>query len=73
MALIDVNEIERKAREEISKEVTDTAVTKLKELFTKREKAALVLRNIEKEIAAYKADIADNAVYESAGIDVIGK
>lgn len=68
MVAIDVNAIEEQARKEISKEITDTAVTKLKELYAKKEKALLVVRNIEREITAYKADIVDNAVYSSAGV-----
>lgn len=70
MIAVDVNEIERKARQEMADEVTENAITQLKALYTKREKASLVLRNIEKEISAYKQDIADNSVYESAGVNI---
>lgn len=69
MTIIDVTAIEATARKEIAEEITKTAVVRLKELYSKREKALLVLRNIEKEITAYKTDILENAVYESAGVD----
>lgn len=68
MVAIDVSAIEEQARKEISKEITDTAVTKLKELYGKREKALLVVRNIDREIEAYKADIVDSAIYKNAGV-----
>lgn len=73
MALIDVNAIEEQARKEMAEEITETAVAKLKELYSKREKALLVLKNVDREIESYKADIAENAVYQSAGVDISKK
>lgn len=69
MALIDVKEVEATAKKEIAEEVKKTAVGKLKELYGRREKAQLALRNIEREINSYLADVADLAVYETAGVD----
>lgn len=69
MTLVDVKGIQEQAQKEIREEVTKNAVAKLKELYGKKEKAALVLKNIEREIESYLADVADLATYESAGVD----
>lgn len=66
--LIDVKEVERKAKEEIAKEAAEEAVKKLKELYLKKEKAHLVVKNIDREIQSYLGDVADAQVYESAGV-----
>ena len=73
MPKIDIDAIEKQAQQEMSEEIVATAVEKLKDLYTKREKALLIVHNIDKEIVAYKIDIAENAVYESAGINTTGK
>ncbi len=73
MTVIDVNAIEAQARKETSEELTKVAVGKLKDLLAKREKALLVVRNIDREIEVYKADIVDNAVYANSGIELSTK
>lgn len=54
-AMIDINEVEKKAREELAKEkfdsVKDKLISKLKEL----DSAKKVVRNIETEIEQIKA------------------
>lgn len=70
MALLDVKEIEKQARKEINEERSKVAVGKLKELYTRKEKAVLVLKNVEREIDAYLAEVADLTTYEEAGVDV---
>lgn len=54
--MVDVKSLEAKAKEEIAKEIEAEAIKKLKELYRSREKAMAVLRNIDREIAAYLAD-----------------
>ena len=73
MTLVNVNEIERLAKKEIAEETSKEAVKKLKELYRSREKAMLVLKNLDKEIEGYLASISENQVYESAGIDTTMK
>lgn len=68
--MMDVKEIESLAKKEIQEESQKAAVTKLKELYRSRERAALVLRNIDREIKAYLEDVNDNVVYEGAGVNV---
>lgn len=69
MALIDVKAIQEKARQEITEERSKQAVEKLKELYAKKEKAQLVLRNVDREIESYLADVSDLTTYEAAGVD----
>lgn len=73
MTLIDVKAIQDAARKEIAEETTKAAVAKLKELYARKEKAALVLRNIEREIDSYLADVSELTVYAAAGINTDGK
>jgi hypothetical protein len=73
MTLIDVKAVQEQARKEISEEVTKKAVEKLKDLYSRREKAQLVLKNIEREIDGYLAEITELTVYESAGVDTGSK
>lgn len=68
--MIDVKEVEALAKKEIAEETAKTAVNKLKDLYRSRERAALVLRNIDREITAYLADVSDNTIYEGAGVNV---
>lgn len=70
MSLIDVKAIQDQARKEIQQEVSETAVEKLKELYRKKEKAQLVVKNIDREIESYLNDVGENVVYASAGVDV---
>ena len=69
MALIDIKEIEKIARNEVVEEAKKVAVCKLKELYQKKEKATLVVKNIEREIQSYLNEVSDLTIYESAGID----
>lgn len=70
MALLDISGIQKKAREEINAERTKTAVERLKELYTRHEKAALVVKNLQREIDNYLAEIHELTTYEAAGCDV---
>lgn len=69
MTLVDIKEVEALAKKEIAEENSKKAVSKLKELYRQREKAHLVLRNLDREIENYLADISDNLIYESAGVE----
>lgn len=69
MSFIDIKAIEQQAKKEMSEEISKAAIEKLKALYRTKEKAALTLKNIEREIDSYLADIHESAVYESAGID----
>jgi hypothetical protein len=69
MALVDVKAIQDAAKKEISEETAKAAVEKLKELYRKKEKAILVVKNIDREIDSYLADVSDNVTYENAGVD----
>lgn len=73
MTLIDIKAIEQKARQEIAEETSKAAVEKLKTLYRTREKAVLALKNIDREIEGYLADVSTSAVYESAGVDTSKK
>lgn len=68
--MIDVKEVQKKAKAEIAEQATKIAVNRLKELYEKLEKSQLVTRNIQREIDSYLADIKDMTTYESAGVDV---
>jgi hypothetical protein len=70
MGLIDVKAIQEAARKEIAEETTKTAVAKLKELYARKEKAALVLRNIDREIDSYLADVSELTVYTAASVEI---
>lgn len=71
--MIDVKSIQELARKEIREETTKSAVARLKELYAKQEKARLVVRNIDREIESYLAEIEDCKIYESAGVDTTTK
>ena len=68
MALIDVKAIQEQAKKEVVEEAQKLAVTKLKELYNRREKAALVLKNIDREIDGYLSDVSEMTIYEAAGV-----
>jgi hypothetical protein len=70
MSLIDVKQIQAEAKKELAEEQTKRAKEKLKELYQRREKAQLCLKNIDREIESYLNEVAELAVYESAGVDV---
>ena len=69
MTLVDVKAIADQAKKEIHEESSKAAVEKLKDLYRQKEKAQLVVRNLERQIDGYLADVADNLTYQSAGID----
>lgn len=71
MSLINIKAIEQQAKKEMSEEISKAAVEKLKTLYRTKEKAALALKNIEREIESYLADIHESSVYESAGVDMV--
>jgi hypothetical protein len=70
MLLIDVKEIQTQAREELCQEAAETAKNRLKGLYQMREKAALALKNIDRQIDAYLNEVSELTTYESAGVDV---
>lgn len=72
MALIDVKTIQDEARRELCEEATKTAKEKLKGLYQTREKAALALKNIDRQIESYLNEVSELTTYESAGVDVTG-
>lgn len=67
--LLDVKEIQATANKELADEVAKEAVGKLKELYTKKAKAELVVKNIDREIAGYLGSIEESSLYKSAGVD----
>lgn len=69
MALVDVKEIERLAKKEIAEETSKAAVAKLKDLYRQREKAALIVKNLDREIDGYLASVSESEIYASAGVD----
>lgn len=69
MALIDIKGIQAQAKKEIVEETSKKAIEKLKELYRQQEKARLVLKNLDREIAGYLSEVADNVTYEDAGVD----
>ena len=70
MPLIDVKTIQAEAKKELAEEAMKKAKEKLKDLYQRREKADLCLRNIDREIESYLNEVAELTVYESAGVDV---
>ncbi len=66
--LLDVKSIQDQARKELAQEISEEAVEKLKELYTKKAKAEQIVKNIDREISGYLANIEENAVYKAAGI-----
>lgn len=73
MTLIDVKAIQDEARKELCAEATEKAVSRLKQLYQTKEKAQLVLKNIDHEIESYLNEVSELATYEAAGVDVSGK
>ena len=69
MSLVDIKEVEKLAKKEIVEETQKVAVEKLKELYRRKEKAVLVVKNLDREIAGYLNDISELTIYESAGVD----
>lgn len=69
MSLIDVKSVEAEARKELSEERSEKAKDRLKSLYRDREKAQLAVKNIDRQITAYLADIADIVTYEEAGVE----
>lgn len=69
MTIIDVKRIEAEAKKQICDEATEAAIKKLKELYVRRDKAALVLANVEREIEMYLKEVAETSVYRLAGVD----
>lgn len=62
MALIDVKEAVKKAREEVNDELTGKAIEKLKNLYRKRDMAQVALANIDREIADEEARIGEGNI-----------
>lgn len=70
MTLIDVKGIEEKAKKELADEAAKLAVARLKDLYQQRAKAALVVKNLDRQIEDYLAQVSENTTLESAGVDV---
>ncbi len=73
MPMIDATAVQQEAKAELAKERMKVAKDKLKELYVKEEKAALVVKNIRKEIDNYISEMAELTTYEAAGVDVSGE
>lgn len=73
MPLIDATAVQKEAKEELAKERMKQAKERLKELYVKEEKAALVVKNIRKEIDSYISEMAELTTYEAAGVDTSGR
>lgn len=72
MALLDVKEIQAQARQEMQEEAAKAAKERLKSLYQTREKAALALKNVDRQIDAYLNEVSELTTYEAAGVDVSG-
>lgn len=70
--LIDVKALQEEARKELCQEAMKRAKDKLKLLYQTREKAALSLKNIDREIESYLSEVSELTTYEAAGVDVSG-
>ena len=71
--LVDVKKIQLEARKELCEEANEKAIARLKTLYQTREKAALALKNIDREIESYLNEVSELATYEAAGVDISGK
>jgi hypothetical protein len=69
MGLLDIKAIQEAAKKEIAKEASEQAIEKLKELYRKKEKAQLIVKNIDREIESYLCDVSVTLTFESAGVD----
>lgn len=69
MALIDIKAVQTQAKKEIVEEAMKGATEKLKELYRRKEKAVLVLKNVDREIDSYLSEVSELTIYESAGVD----
>jgi len=65
------DELKKAAMAELKEELSKEVVADLKELYAKREDAALILKNIDKEIEDYLETIEEKAVYKAAGLKVV--
>lgn len=65
---INVEAIKHQAKEELQEEATKQAKEKLKGLYLKKEKAALVLKNIDREIESYLSQVEELTTYAAAGV-----
>jgi hypothetical protein len=70
MTLIDVKGIEEKAKKELADEAAKLAVARLKDLYQQRAKAALVVKNLDRQIEDYLAQVSENTTLQTAGVDV---
>lgn len=73
MTILDVKKIQSEAKKELVEAATERAKERLKELYQTREKAALALKNIDRQIEAYLDEVSELTTYDSAGVDVLGK
>lgn len=69
MPLLDVKEVQAQAQKENREEAMSAAKERLKELYRRKEKADLVVKNTDKDIARYLQEISELVVYEAAGVD----
>lgn len=65
---IDVDTIREQAKKEVVDERTKLAVEKLKELYRAREKAVLLVQNIDRDIENYLSHVEESVTYMSAGV-----
>lgn len=66
--MIDAKQVQQEAQRQLVKEQMEGATEKLKELYSKREKAQLIVRNIDREIDTYLSEIGEAVIYQAAGV-----
>jgi hypothetical protein len=64
---IDVDAIREQAKKEVVDERTKLAVEKLKELYRAREKAVLLVQNIDRDIENYLKHVEESVTHMTAG------
>lgn len=68
---VNVDEIKAQAKKEVVDERTKLAVEKLKELYRAREKAVLLVQNIDRDIENYLSHVEESVTYMTAGVKAI--
>jgi len=64
----NIEKVEERVLKERTEDMEAKATCVLKDLYARRDKAELALRNIIKDIEKVKAEMPDNLIYESAGV-----
>jgi len=69
MPLIDIKAIQSEAQKQINEEKHKEAVFRLKDLYLRKAKAELVIKNIDRDIENYLKSVQELVVYASAGCE----